>query len=167
MPFGTLTHTYTHQHIGVNSGVGWGVATPRFWAGGVVGGRRGSWTGRKILLYLTMYRKYFRKWWLLKRNRIIWPEIAVNSQFLPGKSKFSVKSPKESNFFSEICLENQNFLWNYLKKIKIFRKFALKNRFLCEIAWKNSKFFGNFSRKSKLFVKLTKKSKFFEILPWK
>ena len=38
----------------------------------------GSWTGRDILLYLIMYRKYVRKWLLLKRNRIIWPEVAVN-----------------------------------------------------------------------------------------
>ena len=40
---------------------GWGVTTPRFWAGVKVGRRGvagGSWTGRKILLYLIMYRKY-------------------------------------------------------------------------------------------------------------
>jgi len=29
------------------------------------GGSWGSWTGRKILLYLIMYRKCVRKWWLL------------------------------------------------------------------------------------------------------
>src|SRR6218665_408009 len=41
----------------------------RFWAGGRgesqrgrKGEREGSWTGRKILLYLIMYRKYVRKW---------------------------------------------------------------------------------------------------------
>jgi len=43
--------------IGVNPG-GLGVATPRFWAGGT----GGSWTCRKILLYLIMHRKYVRKW---------------------------------------------------------------------------------------------------------
>ena len=81
------------------------VATPRFLAG-EVGGRRGSLTGGKILLYLimyTLYRKYMyvRKWWLLKRNRIICPEIAVNDQFLPGKFNFFVKLPEKSK-----CVEN-------------------------------------------------------------
>jgi len=33
--------------------------------GGFAGGREGSWTGREILLYLIMYRKYVRKRWLL------------------------------------------------------------------------------------------------------
>src|SRR6218665_3250513 len=64
---------------------GFGIATPIFWAGRGCGG---SWTGREILLYLIMYRNYVRQWWLLKRNRIIWPEVAVNEQFLPGKSIF-------------------------------------------------------------------------------
>src|SRR6218665_2459076 len=43
----------------------WGVATPRFWAGGSWGSSGvagGLWTSRKILLYLIMYRKYVRKW---------------------------------------------------------------------------------------------------------
>src|SRR6218665_1128713 len=68
----------------------WGLrvdATSRFWAGGRREGRRGSlesWTGREIL-YLIMYRKYVRKWLLLKRNRIIWPEVAVNGQFFAWK----------------------------------------------------------------------------------
>jgi len=54
---------------------GLGVTNPRFWAGivGVAGG------GREILLYLIMYRKYVRKWLHLKRNRIIWPEVRVQS----------------------------------------------------------------------------------------
>jgi len=72
-----------------------------------------------------MYRKYVRKWWLLKRNRIICPEIAVNSQFSPGKSKSFVKLPKKSKFFG-------NLPWKV---------------FFCEIPWKKSKFFGNFPRK--------------------
>ena len=37
--------------IGVDPG-GWGSRPPRFWVGG------GSWTGRKISVYLIMYRKY-------------------------------------------------------------------------------------------------------------
>src|SRR6218665_3938600 len=47
---------------------------PRFWAGGSQGRSQGrsleSWTGREILLYVIMYRKYVRKWLILKRNRI-------------------------------------------------------------------------------------------------
>src|SRR6218665_2586473 len=75
----------------------WGlrVATPIFWAGGrregcrwVVGVVDGS--GREILLYLIMYRKYVRKWLLLKRKRIIWPEVALNGNFWLGKSIFSL-----------------------------------------------------------------------------
>src|SRR6218665_3830136 len=71
----------------------WGlrVATPRFWAGGRSEGRRGwleSWTGSEILLYLIMYRKYVRKWLLLKRNRIICLEVAVNGQFFAWKIEF-------------------------------------------------------------------------------
>ena len=51
----------------------------------------------------------------------------------------------ENQNSSEICLENWNLLWNYMKKIEIFRKFALKNRFFaCEIAWKNLIFKGIF-----------------------
>ena len=56
-----------------------------------------------------MYRKYVRKCWLLKRNRIICPEVAVNEQFLLGKS----------NLF-KIAWKNRNFLWNCLKKIEFF-----------------------------------------------
>jgi len=32
-----------------------------------------------------MYRKYVRKWPLLKRNRIMCPEVAVNEQKVPEK----------------------------------------------------------------------------------
>jgi len=31
------------RHVGTSILEGWGVATPRFWAGGSWGGRRGSW----------------------------------------------------------------------------------------------------------------------------
>src|SRR6218665_2296260 len=60
-----LSHCYP-------GGQSWGlrVATSRFWAGGSREGRGGSlesWAGREILLYLIMYRKYVRKWLLLKR----------------------------------------------------------------------------------------------------
>jgi len=92
---------------GVSRG-GWGSRPLYFGQGSWV--RRGivrSWTGREILLFLVMYRKYVRKWWLLKRNWIICPEIVVNSQFLHGKINVFVKLPE---------------------KIEIFRKFALKNR---------------------------------------
>ena len=39
-----------------------------------------------ILLCTFLYRKFVRKWRLLKRNRIICPEVTVNKQFLPGKN---------------------------------------------------------------------------------
>jgi len=42
----------------------WGleVATPTDFGQGVVVVAGGSWTGREILLYLIMYRKYNREW---------------------------------------------------------------------------------------------------------
>jgi len=71
--------------------------------------RVGSWTGRKILLYLIMYRKSFRKSWLFNRNRIICPGVAANGQFLPGKSIFL----------------------NLPEKIEVFRKFVWKKSIFC------------------------------------
>src|SRR6218665_2355570 len=62
-----LCYSKVHDDIGVNPG-GWGSRSLRFWAGGCGGSRggargtEGSWTGRKILLYVIMYRKYVRKW---------------------------------------------------------------------------------------------------------
>ena len=95
------------------------VATPRFWAGSRRVGRRGSlesWTGREILLYLIMYRKYAWKWLLLKRNRIICPEVAVG-------------------------LNGQCFAWkidffNCLKKSKFSEIFLQNSISFCKIAWK-------------------------------
>src|SRR6218665_2319296 len=81
---------------GVNPGR-LGVAIPRFWAG-VVGGRR---TGREILLYLIIYRKDVRKWRLLKRNRIICLEVAVNERYF--------------------CLENRISFKIARKKLKLFK----------------------------------------------
>ena len=133
------------------------------------GGRTGGRGGRKILLYLIMYRKYVPKWWLLKRNRIIWPELAVHSQF---KSKFSVKSPK-IEIFRKFALNYQIFLWNYLKKSKFFGNLPWKIDFLWNC--KKSKFFGKFNRKSNFLGNCLKnqnsseicleKSKFFMKLP--
>src|SRR6218665_1712693 len=99
-----LSHCYSGASI-----LGLRVATPRFWAGGRREGRRGaleSWTGSEIL-YLIMYRKYVRKWLLLKRNRIICPEVAVNEQFFAWKTEF-FNCLKKSKF-SEICLQNSIF----------------------------------------------------------
>ena len=145
----------------------------RFWAGGRGKsqgrkGRRGSWTGRKILLYLIMYRKYFQKWWLLKRNRIICPEIAEianfcleNRYFLEichEKSEFCIKLPEKNRNISQICPEKLIFLWNCLKQNRNFSEIFLKNwNFLwnclkkeiqmcpeksifCYIAWKTQNF---------------------------
>jgi len=86
---------------GVNPG-GWGGSRPsdfaiiiilgRGVAGGVVDG---SWN---IISYYVL--KCVRKWGLLKRNRIICPEVAVglNEQFLPGKSNFFKLPEKIENF---------------------------------------------------------------------
>src|SRR6218665_2387193 len=68
---------------------------------GVAGGSWESWTGREILdlLYVIMYRKYVQKRCLLKRNRIICPEVAVNEEFLHGKLNFFTHCQKKSKFF--------------------------------------------------------------------
>ena len=103
---------------GVNpEGVG-GVVTPRFWAG-----------GREILLYFIMYRKYVRKWWLLKRNRMICPEAAVNGQFC--QLKFCCEIAWKNQNFSEICMEKSN----------IFGEIAWKNQNFSEICLEKSKYF--------------------------
>jgi len=87
-----------------------------------------------------MYRKYVRKWWLLKRNRIIYPEIAVNSKF---------------------CLENGNFLWNCQQNQNFSNFLPWEIELFCEITWKKSKFFGNLPWKIDFFVKLPKKIEIF------
>ena len=46
-----------------------------------------------------MDRKYVRKWWLLKRSRIICPEVAVNDQFLP---EIFENLPGKIDFFTRI-----------------------------------------------------------------
>src|SRR6218665_2366272 len=74
-----------------------------------------------------MYRKYDRKWLLLKRNRIICPEVAVNGQFVE-KSNFFNCLKKIKNFRKFACKTLYSFL-NLLEKIEIFRKFACRNRF--------------------------------------
>ena len=109
---------------------GLGVATPRFLSRGLVGVAGESWgslTGREIWLYLIKYsillRKYVRKWWLLKRIRIICQEVAVNEQFLPRKSIYFF-AWKHLNFlkicqiFSKICLAKSKFFKICLEKSK-------------------------------------------------
>ena len=81
------------------------LVNPQILGRGVVGGREGSWTGREILLYFIMY---IRKWWLLKRNRIICQEVAVNSPFWPGNSIF-FKFPEKSKFVLKFAWKNRNF----------------------------------------------------------
>jgi len=129
-----LQHYRHSNHVCYRQGrQSWGLGgrDPRFWAGVVVGSQvvvDGSW----ILLYLIMYRKYVWKWWLLKRNRIICPEVAVG----PILTIFAWKIKK--------------FL-NCLKKIAIFRKFAWKIQNFLWNCLKKSKFFGNVPGKSKCF----------------
>ena len=91
-------------------------------------GGRGRVAGaRGILLYLIMYRKYIRKWWILKWNRIICQDVAVNGQFLPGNSKFILIIWK-IEIFSKFAWKNRNLLVKLPEKIEIFRKFAWKNQ---------------------------------------
>src|SRR6218665_2192492 len=77
---------------------GWGVATSQILDWGSLGSQGVVDGSRNI----TIYRKYVRKWWLFKRNRIICPEVAVNGQFCLDQRK------KRS--FGNLCLENRNFL---------------------------------------------------------
>jgi len=74
----------------------------------ILGRRGGRMRGREILLYLMIYRKYAQKWWLLKRNRIIWPEAALNGQFFLENRNILRNCLKNRNF-SEICLERSKF----------------------------------------------------------
>jgi len=59
--------------------------------------------GRAVKYYynLIMYRKYVLKW-LLKRYRIICPDVAVNGQFCQDK--------REKRSFEKFRLENRKFL---------------------------------------------------------
>ena len=54
---------------------------------------------------------YIRKWLLLKRNRIICPEVhvAVSGQYLPGKSDFFVKLPKNWKLFVNLPGQSKRF----------------------------------------------------------
>jgi len=65
-PFGNPLWFVSALVRGVNLG-GWGGRDPQIFGTGVVDGSQGnrgeSWTGREILLYLMMYRKYVLKWW--------------------------------------------------------------------------------------------------------
>src|SRR6218665_2089190 len=83
--------------------------------------------GREILLYLIMYTKYVRKWLLLKRNRIIWLEVAVNGQFFAWKIDDFFYCLKNQNFRKFACKTRYSFV-KLLEKIEIFRKFACRNR---------------------------------------
>jgi len=111
--YNVLLRNIAANHRRQSLGVGC-VATPIFWAGD---------RGRVVKYYynLIMYRKYVKKWILLKRSRIICPEVAVNGQFCLDKRK------KRS--FGNFCLSNRNCLVKLPEKIGIFGKSAWKNRF--------------------------------------
>jgi len=55
----------THRDVNPGGLAGLEGSRPPDFGQGVVGVAGGSWTGREILLYLIMCRKYVRKWWLL------------------------------------------------------------------------------------------------------
>jgi len=59
----------------------------------------------------------------LKRNRIIWPEVAVNGQFFPGKSNFFLNCLKKSKFFGNLPVKI-DFIVKLPEKIEIFLKSA-------------------------------------------
>src|SRR6218665_1514153 len=80
----------------------WGAATHRFWAGG-------SWN---IIYYYAQEVCLEVVTW--KRNKIICQEVAVNDQFLPGKSKFFVKLPEKIKIFWKFVIKKSNFFtWIY------------------------------------------------------
>jgi len=95
--------------------------------------------GREILLYLIMYRKYVRKWWLLKRNRIICPKS--NCKWAIFALKIDLFKLSERNWnFSKICLKKWKFSENLPWKIEIFWKFSWKRWIFLKIPWKNRNF---------------------------
>jgi len=59
-------------------------------------------------------------WRFLKRNSIICPEVAVNEQFLPGKSDFFLNCLKKSKLFKTL-LEKSIFFKICLEKSKFFK----------------------------------------------
>ena len=71
--------------------------------------------------------KYVRKWRLLKRNRIIGPEAAVNDQ-LCLENRFFLNCLKRNQIFSKLCLGKLKFLKILPGKIEIYLKCAWKNR---------------------------------------
>ena len=117
--FKEVNNNGSMQARGVNPG-DWGVTTPRFCPRGSWWVTEGSWTSREILLYLIMYRKFFRNWWLLKRNRIICSEVALNEHFFPGKSIFFKNSMKKSICFKILPGKNKLF-GNFPGKIDFFK----------------------------------------------
>jgi len=82
----------------------------------------------------------------LRRNRKNCQEVAVNEQFLPGKSKLFLNCLKKSTFFE-----------NLPGKIEIFQKFA----------WRNQNFSKMCLEKSKFFVKLPEKIEISQKFAWK
>ena len=53
------------------------------------------------------------KWWLLKRNRIICLEVAVNGQFLPGNSNFFLKLSEKTEPFGNLPGKIEIFLTRF------------------------------------------------------
>jgi len=122
-----------------------------------------------------MYRKYVRKEWLLKRNRIICPEVAINEQFLPGKSIFWLPEKIEifrkfawkNRNFSKMCLENRNFLKICMEKYKFFKNLPEKIEIFHKFPWKTQNFSQICLEKSKFFVKLPEKIEISLKFGWK
>ena len=102
---------------------------------GVVGVVNGLWN-----IIISCHVQECLKEVTLKRNRIICPEVVVNDQFLPEKSKFVFKLPEKIKTFQKIAWKNRNFLKICLEKAKFFKNLPWKSKIFCEIAWKNRNF---------------------------
>jgi len=111
-----ITTTSHHDPRGVNPW-GWGSRPPEFVQGVVKG---------SINIIISYYRKYIRKWWLLKRNIIIRPEVAVNGHFCLENQNFCKIALKNRNS-SEIFLEYR-ISWEIAWKIRNFSETCLENR---------------------------------------
>ena len=130
------------SHRGVNP-ESWGSRPLDFGHGGR-GGRRmvvGVVDGPWNIIISYHVQEVCSKVVTLNRNRIIYPGVAVNGQFLPGKLIF----------FGEIAFKNRNFSKICLEKLKFLEICLVKIDFLCEITWK-SELFWKFSWKNRNFL---------------
>ena len=116
-------------------------------------------------------------WNYLKNRNFseICPEKSISCE-IASKNRNFLESLIENQIFLRNCLKteilrkyalkNQNYLWNYLKKIKILQKFAIKIEFFCEITLENRNSSEICLGNRNLLWNYMKKSKFFGNFPW-